>query len=194
MRGAGFFIGRTEWDRAALAAVNPLATYYHCDEFMRPEFAAVRWMPEAHDGDTVYTTSSALMGKGTECLLEAAAIMKRRAGRTVALRIAGVYPGSELDGIYRRVAERLGIAGQVIWLGRIGAAALARELETADVFAYPSHVDNSPNSVAEAMLVGAPIVAANVAASSSRARREGGHPDPAGRCRRSCRRGHAAPG
>ncbi len=147
--------------------MNPQATYYHCDEIMRPEFTAVRWTLEGHRGDTVYTTSSALMGKGTECLLEAAAIMKRRGGRTVTVRIAGVHPGSELDAMYRRAAERLGVAGQVLWLGRIDAAALARELETADVFAYPSHVDNSPNSVAEAMLVGAPIVAANVGGISS---------------------------
>lgn len=162
VRGAAFVIGRTDWDRAGLEAVNPRAVYFHCDEIMRPEFAAAHWAPEGHDGATVYTTSSALMGKGTECLFEAAAIVRSRGARPPSVRVAGVHPGSELDGIYRREAARLGVADRIVWLGRLDAAAIARELAAADAFAYPSHVDNSPNSVAEAMLVGAPIVAANV--------------------------------
>ena len=41
------FIGRTEWDRAVLWAVNPAATYYHCDEVLRPPFYGAVWQREA---------------------------------------------------------------------------------------------------------------------------------------------------
>jgi glycosyltransferase involved in cell wall biosynthesis len=168
MGSARWFIGRTGWDRRLLAYVNPEAGYFHCDEIMRPEFSAARWAPprgaggDGGGGVRIYTTSSALMGKGTECLLEAVAIMAGRGAHRPVLRVAGVHPGSELDVVYRRAAGRLGVAGRVEWIGRLDAAAIARELAAADVFAYPSHVDNSPNSVAEAMLVGAPIVASRV--------------------------------
>jgi glycosyltransferase involved in cell wall biosynthesis len=156
---ARFVIGRTDWDRRVLAALNPSARYYHCDEIMRPEFAAATWRGGGHDSRTVYTTSSALMGKGTECLLEAFALLRRGGTGGLRLRVAGVQPGSELDAVYRRVERRLGVSDGVDWLGRLDAPAIADELAAADVFAYPSYVDNSPNSLAEAMLVGVPIVA-----------------------------------
>lgn len=162
MREARSFIGRTAWDREVLAAVNPAAVYYHCDEIMRPQFAASRWKGGGVAGTTIYSTSSALMGKGTECLLEACALLRSRGVDPLALRVAGVHPGSELDAIYRRAARRHGVSALVDWLGRLDAAAIAAELAAADVFAYPSFVDNSPNSLAEAMLVGVPIVASRV--------------------------------
>jgi len=108
----------------------------------------------------VFSTSSDLPGKGTESLLAAFAELRRR--RSVRLRVAGVTPGSQLDALYRRRADRLGVADAVEWLGRLDAESLAGELAAADVFAYPSHGDNSPNSLCEAMLVGAPCVATAV--------------------------------
>lgn len=162
MRGARWFIGRTDWDRGVLAAANPRATYFHCDEIMRVPFYAARWEPGGPGGSRICTTSSALMGKGTECLLEALALLQGRGVPGLRLRVAGVHPGSELDGIYRRAAARLGVADRVDWLGRLDAGGIVAELLAADAFAYPSYVDNSPNSLAEAMLVGVPTVASRV--------------------------------
>ena len=162
LKEARCVIGRTAWDRGILASVNPAARYYHCDEIMRPEFAAAAWRGSGAGGATIYTTSSALMGKGTECLLEACALLRSRGYGDLRLRVAGVPPGSELDAVYRRIARRLRISAAVDWLGRLDAPALAEELAGADAFAYPSYVDNSPNSLAEAMLVGAPIVSTRV--------------------------------
>jgi glycosyltransferase involved in cell wall biosynthesis len=159
MRSASHFIGRTDWDRAVLAILNPEAHYYHCDEVVRPEFYAAQWQPKGHTGVRIYSTSSALMGKGTECLLEALSILRRQGMSDIRLRVAGVYDGSEPAAIYRRAARRRGVERMVDWLGRIDAAEIAAELLAADVFAYPSHADNSPNSLVEAMLVGVPCVA-----------------------------------
>jgi glycosyltransferase involved in cell wall biosynthesis len=159
---ARFVIGRTFWDRQVLASVNPTARYYHCDEIMRPEFAAAAWRGGGGDPRVIYSTSSALMGKGTECLLQAFALLRSGGPDDLRLRIAGVQPGSELDTVYRRVEQRLDVSDGVDWLGRLDAPAIAGELAAADVFAYPSYVDNSPNSLAEAMLVGVPVVASRV--------------------------------
>jgi glycosyltransferase involved in cell wall biosynthesis len=162
MNDAQWFIGRTDWDRSVLAAANPRAAYFHCDEVIRPPFYQVDWAAVPHSGATVYSTSSVMIWKGAECLMEAAAILVRRGVSDLRLRIAGVRPGTELDTYYRRIARRWGVEARVDWLGRLDGAAMARELQGADAFAYPSHSDNSPNSVVEAMLVGVPIVAAGV--------------------------------
>jgi glycosyltransferase involved in cell wall biosynthesis len=164
MRGARWFIGRTDWDRAMLASVNPAAAYYHCDEMMRAPFYLAEWRPRgrAHTGVRLYTTSSELMGKGTECLMEAVSILRRWGLSDVRLRVAGVPPGSPLETMYRRAARLNGVEHDVDWLGRLEADRIVDELLAADVFVYPSHVDNSPNSLVEAMAVGVPIVASCV--------------------------------
>jgi glycosyltransferase involved in cell wall biosynthesis len=164
MRAAHWFIGRTEWDRAALAATNPSATYFHCDEIMRADFWDADWAATAGRRAAapdvrLYSTSSIMPFKGTETLLEAAAVLRRRGVSRLRVRIAGVPPGSQVEGLYLRTARRLGVADVVDWLGRLDAGSIVDELESAAVFVYPSHIDNSPNALVEAMLAGAPIVA-----------------------------------
>jgi glycosyltransferase involved in cell wall biosynthesis len=141
--------------------VNPAATYFHCDEIMRAPFYEAQWTAPGHTGMRLYTTSSRLMAKGTECLIEALAILRRQGMTDLRLRIAGVYPGSQMESMYRRAARREGVEDAVDWLGRLDAAHIVDELVAADAFVYASHVDNSPNSVVEAMAVGAPIVASS---------------------------------
>lgn len=162
MRRGRWFIGRTDWDRASLAAVNPEAAYFHCDEIMRREFYASDWSATEHHGARLYSTSGASLFKGTETLLEAAAILRHGGLPGLRLRIAGVPPGSEVDDLYRRAARRHGVDDVVEWLGRLDAAAIMAELESADAFVYPTHIDNSPNALVEAMLAGAPIAATYV--------------------------------
>lgn len=159
LRAGRWFIGRTNWDRAALAAANPGARYFHCDELLREPFHAVDWADGAHRGDRLYCTSSTMLFKGGETLIAALALLRRAGHAGLRLRLAGVPPASEVGRLYRAAARAGGVADAVDWLGRLDGAAIAAEIAAADVFVYPSHVDNSPNALAEAMLVGAPIVA-----------------------------------
>ena len=161
MRAARWFVGRTDWDRAVLAATNSAAAYFHCEEIVREEFWGADWTAAAASrtkGPRLYSTSSRMPFKGAETLLRAVALLLP-AYPGLRLRVAGVPAGEEMDRLYRRAARRLGVDGAVDWLGRLDAAAIAAELEAADVFVYPSHIDNSPNAIVEAMLAGTPVVA-----------------------------------
>ena len=80
----------------------------------------------------------------------------------------------------------------VDWLGRLDADRIVEELLAADVFVYPSHVDNSPNSVVEAMAVGVPIVASCVGGSADAPAGSGGGPARAARRRSGVRRADQA--
>jgi glycosyltransferase involved in cell wall biosynthesis len=44
-------------------------------------------------------------------------------------------------------------------LGPLQEKELINEMLEADVFIHPSHIDNSPNSLCEAMLLGMPVIA-----------------------------------
>ena len=157
-----FFIGRTAWDRAVLAALNPRASYFHCDEVIRPEFYSVTWEPPRHGQKIIFSTSSSMPFKGSECLLEAVAILKAAGMPDLHVRIAGVPAGSQVDQFYRSRARALGLVDGVSWTGPISGARLADELAHCHVFVYPTHIDNSPNALAEAMIVGVPTVASYV--------------------------------
>jgi len=156
------FMGRTEWDRAVLWAVNPAATYYRCDEILRPPFYGAAWHGGAPESRTVFCTSSTITGKGAECLIEALGLLHKAGYPDVRLRIAGIPqegPGYEF---YAARARKHGVMESITWLGRLDADEIVAELLNGRVFAYPSHVDNSPNALCEALLVGAPSVASYV--------------------------------
>lgn len=159
MRGNRSFTGRTEWDRTVLWAVNPSADYHHCDEVLRAPFYRCVWRPEAAAARTIFCTSNTVTWKAAESLIEALGLLHRAGYGDVRLRIAGIPPAS---GIYAQRARRHGVAGSVDWLGRLDAEQLAEELLRATVFAYPSHIDNSPNALCEALLVGVPTVASYI--------------------------------
>ena len=160
--GAQEFIGRTAWDRAVLRALNPRARYWHCDEIMRPVIYQTCKKSFAATDGIVFSTTNDQTYKGTECLLEAFAMLRRVDWPHARLRIAGPASQSPARRTYARLAHSLGVEAEVEWLGRLDAQTLANELAAADVFAYPTHIDNSPNALAEAMLVGLPCVAAYV--------------------------------
>ena len=63
--------------------------------------------------------------------------------------------------IERRV-KRSGLESDITWLGSLDADAIVTELKAASVYVLPSHIENSPNSLAEAMLAGTPCIASRV--------------------------------
>ncbi len=162
LKGCRFFAGRTDWDRAILSAVNPGARYYHAEEVLRPEFYHHLWRPLAGSRFVVYTTGGPAPYKGLVLLLEAVALLRESVRPDIQLRIAGEVEGTAMWPIALRAVDRLGLRGVVRWLGPLSSAAVVSELEAASVYVHPSFVENSPNSVAEAMILGVPCVAACV--------------------------------
>lgn len=75
------------------------------------------------------------------------------------LSIAG--SGPERDALEKLVAE-LNLTESVSFLGRLEADDIAQLYRSADLMLNPSTVDNSPNSVIEAMACGIPVVSTNV--------------------------------
>jgi glycosyltransferase involved in cell wall biosynthesis len=153
------FIGRTQWDRRVLLGANPDARYWHCDEVLRAAFYSAEWSEHPEARFVVYSTGSTMPFKGTECLIETVGILSRTGMADVRLRVAGVPSGSELEAIYIRLADRHRVGDKVKLLGRLDATQMVDELLGCHVYVHPSRIDNSPNSLAEAMLIGVPCVA-----------------------------------
>jgi glycosyltransferase involved in cell wall biosynthesis len=84
------------------------------------------------------------------------------ARRPMVLRIGGEVMSTGMRPIIARAMRSLRMDDVVTWLGPLGPAELVAELEAADVYVHPSLVDNSPNALAEAQVVGVPCVASAV--------------------------------
>lgn len=77
------------------------------------------------------------------------------------VRIAGIGPESSIGRAVLRLARAGGVEARLDLLGRLDASALCRCLRDADVYVHPATQENSPNAVAEAMMLGLPCVVAD---------------------------------
>jgi glycosyltransferase involved in cell wall biosynthesis len=157
--GAESFMGRTEWDRAHVKAANPRANYYHVGEVLRQTFREHWWDIDQCERHTVIFTNAGEPRRGTEVLLRAMLTVRRKFP-DAKVRLAGqIGTRRGYDRFLRQMIAESGLSETVELLGYLDGSAMARELCRAHVFAISSYIENSPNSLCEAMQVGLPCVA-----------------------------------
>ena len=181
LRDARHVTGRTDFDRAACAALAPSARYYPCNETLRPlfytgtlwharEFAAapVLFLPQGNyplkNLHTVIKALPAVLAQYGNAQLQIAGWPPLDKGPLLRPVIDRMFPYK----LYcKRLAAQLGVAGHIRYTGPLDATAMRQVYLEADVFLLPSSCENSPNSLGEAMLLGLPCVAAAVGGISS---------------------------
>ena len=151
------FLGRTEWDKAHMRAINPTGAYFHEDRVLRPIFLSSAWNLAAAERGRVYTTTTPAFLKGTSCLVEAMALVRQThpASRLV---IGGPIGTKGVGDHIRRRIRRLGLGDRVEFAGYLSADKIVDNLLRAHVYVIPSFIENSPNNLAEAQAVGVPCV------------------------------------
>jgi glycosyltransferase involved in cell wall biosynthesis len=100
--------------------------------------------------------------KGHTFLIHALRQLRNR-GYDLELRLAGNGP---MKGQLKKLADELGLAEQVHFLGYLNEDEVIRELHSSDLFVLPSFVEGLPVSAMEAMAVGLPVIATNIAGTS----------------------------
>lgn len=155
------YVGRTHWDRQMVERMHPGARYFHCDEILAESYYHSTWNSVPTDKVILYSTLNDALFKGATTLVRAVAELKKRGRKEVCLRIAGVSQESEVGKLVQRIIEENQLQDQVTLLGRISPEAIVQEMKSATVFIMPSHIENSSNSMAEAMLMGLPCISSN---------------------------------
>ena len=114
----------------------------------------------------IATTISDGIYKGYELLLEVAARLRAK-GVGYIWTVIGYGADNEAVSVSEKStglnSSELGIR----LAGRLDAEEIVRELSGADIYCQVSHIENSPNSLCEAMLLGLPSVATEVGGTSS---------------------------
>lgn len=172
VRLARHIIGRTDWDKAWVRAISQETNYYHCDDILRSAFYSEEWEAGKCDRYRIFMSQGDYPIKGLHIAIKALAILTRNFPQTK-LYIAGDNPISRAN-IRERLAESLyskylrklikkyKVEKNIVFTGRLSAEEMKRQYLKANVFLLPSFVENSPNSLGEAMLLGVPCVASNV--------------------------------
>ncbi|MDP9344988.1 MAG: glycosyltransferase [Actinomycetota bacterium] len=103
----------------------------------------------------VLTISRLAPTKGTAVLLQALALLRRRGVNAEAVVVGDGVRRAALE----KLAERLGIAGQVRFVGAVGQDRIRDYYAAADVFCLPSFAEGVPVVLMEAMAMEVPVVA-----------------------------------
>lgn len=157
IKGIKWYMGRTEWDKRVTAVLNPQMKYLHVDEMLRGVF----YEPSHRDPPkrlTVVTTISSPLYKGYDMVLKTAKLLKEN---LVADFEWQCYGNINPD----KVEKCLGICHKDVNVRLMGVATAEqlREAELqATLYFHPSYIDNSPNSLCEAQILGLPVIAVNV--------------------------------
>ena len=158
-----FFSGRTDWDRRIVGLMSPSSTYYHCEEMLRPAFYLNKWrIPEKNNSIHLISTINPNMYKGIETILETAKHLKKFSNFQFKWTVAGVSPDSILVKIFTHKTKISASSVNVDFIGPTQESTLIKKMLDSDIFIHPSHIDNSPNSLCEAMVLGMPIISTNV--------------------------------
>lgn len=155
------YLGRTRWDRAIVDLFAPGADYFTCNEALRPAFYSIStpWQLKHRDRMRLVTVGNGSLWKGMDVLLKTAAALCRYTGIDFEWRVIGGVQNRR----YIEAREHLSFDEcNVTFTGVLGETRLAYELLDADIYVHPSYIDNSPNSLCEAMLLGLPCVATAV--------------------------------
>jgi glycosyltransferase involved in cell wall biosynthesis len=153
------FMGRTDWDRRVTSILAPDAEYFISNEILRKEFYLNKWNQNVQTTKIFVSTIKANIYKGLETILESAILLKKINKFNFNWFVVGISANDLIIRLFEKKIGKQFKAFNIVFLGKMVACDLLKIELKADIFVHPSHIDNSPNSLCEAMLLGIPVIA-----------------------------------
>ena len=161
-------IGRTDWDRAVTSQINPEVEYHFNNEMLRDSFYKNQWSIDNCERYSVFCSQATSPIKGLHLALEAVTLLKKKYPQ-VHLYIAGKsyydkpkYMLSYYEKYILKRIKELELQESVTFTGFLNEEQMCERYLKSHVFVSPSSIENSPNSVCEAMILGMPVVSSLV--------------------------------
>ena len=163
-------IGRTQWDFTHTKIVNPNTCYHFCNESLRDGFyTAKKWKFDNCESYTIFLSQAGYPIKGLHQVIKAVSMLKKEYP-SLKIRLGGgniIKHKSILDKIKRTgygkyigtLIKKYNLEKNIFFLGSLSEEEMIIEYQRANVFICPSSIENSPNSLGEAQLIGVPVIA-----------------------------------
>ena len=156
---ARYIIGRTDWDKRITRILAPNSQYFVGNEILRDSFYQNIWKSKMDNNKIViHTTNSNNYYKGFETLCYALSLLNS-IGVDVEWRVAGVNADSAIVKITKKMLGSKYPKKGLVLLGSLQENELVRNLMAANMYVMVSHIENSPNNLCEAMILGMPCLA-----------------------------------
>ncbi len=172
LRRTGHVLGRTDWDKACTEQINPRARYHFGNEVLRDSFYESEWEWERCEKHSLFVSQGSYPIKGLHYVLKALPrILEHYPDAKVYVAGGDITKKETLQDRLRmssygkyicRLIEENGLEGHVEYTGFLDEAEMKERFLRSHVFVSPSSIENSPNSVGEAMLLGMPVVVSDV--------------------------------
>ena len=165
-------IGRTTWDKACSKQINPDAKYHFCNETLREEFYKHQWEINDCEKHSIFLSQGQYPIKGLHYVLEAMPLILKKFPQTkvyisgkditksdsIKDKLLMTYYGKYI----RKMIKRLDLERNVVFTGPLDEEKMCQRYLKSHVFVCPSSIENSPNSLGEAMILGVPSIASYV--------------------------------
>ena len=172
LSNAKYVIGRTTYDYSCVKEINEGVRYFFCNECLRKSFYESKWEINCAEKHSIFISQASYPIKGFHIFLDGLKIIKEKYPDVKVYVAGGTNPmdnsvkGQIRKGSYARMLERkiknTGLTENIIFLGNLSEEEMKEQLLKSRVFVSPSVIENSSNSVGEAMLLGVPVVSSFV--------------------------------
>ena len=162
--------------------MNPNLGYFYCPRLIRAPFYEAHWSINKVERHSIFVHQGDYPIKGLHIMFEALAQVKKEFP-DVKLYIAGrkffetktlkqkLFRKGYIDYL-EHLVKKYDISNEIVFTGFLNAESLAKQLESMNVVVISSSIENAPNSLAEAEIVGTPCVASFVGGNMDMLRHE----------------------
>lgn len=170
-------IGRTSWDKACVKQINPNINYYCVNETLRDSFYTNKvWNPNNCEKYSIFLSQANYPIKGLHYFLRALVIIKKFypnvkvyiSGHNIINNEKNILQQTKdkyrkgYDNYIKKYMYENNLSENIEFIGILSEKEMVNRYLNSNVFVCPSTIENSPNSICEAMMLGTPIVASYV--------------------------------
>lgn len=172
-----YVVGRTEFDKKSVLTINPSLKYFSCNEILRDSFyTSQKWNIEKCTPKTIFVSQGSHPIKAAHKVIEIVSVLKEKYPE-IKCYIAGenlvksksilTFLGSNYASIIKSLIKKYKLKENIIYTGFLSEEEMVKKMLECNVFLMPSSIENSVNSLQEAMLLGMPCVSSLVGGVSS---------------------------